>query len=355
MQGVISGRLFIVHSMGLQPASWHPYLWGKPHFEQMQKRVGIVCGGYSGEAEVSKKSAAMVMEHIDRERYLPVLITIDPMSWQAHTAIGPAEIDRNDFSYDEAGVNYRPDTCLIMIHGTPGEDGKLQGYFDMIGMHYSTGSVLNTSLTFNKLFTTRVLRYLGFDAARGVVLHHPDDLDASAVAAELGFPLFVKPNEGGSSLGVSKVKATEELQAAVDLAFSKGSAVLIEEFLSGREVTCGVLCSGKVYEPLAVTEISTKKEFFDYAAKYTYDQTEEITPADLPAADYKKCQELSANIARAFECRGVVRIDYKYSDGRFRPIEINTVPGMTQHSIVPQQAAAVGIDKKTLISRIIEA
>jgi len=321
----------------------------------MKKLVAIICGGYSGEAEVSIKSAAMVMKNIDRERYRPVIITIEPLRWYAHTEAGEAEVDRNDFSFDISGVNYRPDLCLVMVHGTPGEDGKLQGYFDMIGMPYTTGSVMNTSLTFNKLFTARMLRHLGFDAARGIVLHHISELDTDAIGAELKYPLFVKPNEGGSSLGVSKVKKPEELRAAAELAFSKGSAVLIEEFLSGREVTCGVICGPGTSEALAVTEISTKKEFFDFAAKYAYDQTEEITPAPIPEEDYALCREISARIATAFECRGVVRIDFKYEPGRFRPIEINTVPGMTEYSIVPQQAAAVGIDKKELITRMIES
>ncbi len=320
----------------------------------MGKRVAVICGGYSGESEVSLKSAAMVMEHIDRERYTPVLVSIEPMRWYAHTAEGHADIDRNDFSYDEGGHNYKPDKCLIMIHGTPGEDGKLQGYFDMIGMAYTTGSVLNTSLTFNKVYTTRLLRHLGFDAAKGVVIHKLAEANAQSLLDELGLPMFVKPNEGGSSLGVSKVKTLEEIPAALELAFSKGNDVIVEEFMGGREVTCGVLCTGGSYEALAITEISTKKEFFDFAAKYNYDQTEEITPADLPKEDYLKCQEISVRIARAFDCKGVVRIDYKYEPGRFRPIEINTVPGMTAFSIVPQQAAVVGIDKKELITRIIE-
>lgn len=321
----------------------------------MKKLVAVICGGYSGEAEVAAKSAEMVMKNIDRERYRPVLVTLEPLRWYAHTEEGEAEIDKNDFSFETRGVNYRPDLCLIMVHGTPGEDGKLQGYFDMIGMPYTTGSVMNTSLTFNKLFTSRMLRHLGFDAARGMVFRHPSEVDMETVGKELKYPLFVKPNEGGSSLGVSKVKSPDELPAAAALAFSKGSSILIEEFLEGREVTCGVICGAEEFEALAVTEISTKKEFFDFAAKYAYDQTEEITPARIPEEDYALCREISKNIAAAFECRGVVRIDFKYTPGRFRPIEINTVPGMTEYSIVPQQAAASGIDKRELISRMIES
>ncbi len=320
----------------------------------MQKLVGVVCGGYSGEAAVSANSAQMIMENIDREKYEPVLITIDQTRWAIETESGQSEIDRNDFSFVMDAHKRRPDLCFIIIHGTPGEDGKLQGYFDMIGMPYTTGGVLNTSLTFNKMFTTSMLKRMGFHAAGGVLLNHPDELDAERVARELKFPLFVKPNEGGSSLGVSKVKKIEELKAAVDLAYSKKSSVLIEEYLSGREVTCGVLCEKGKYKALAITEIKTKKEFFDYAAKYQYDQTEEITPADIPADLYAKCQSISEQVAAAFHCQGVVRIDYKLDEGVFYIIEINTVPGMTEFSLVPQQAAAVGIGKKELITRIIE-
>jgi len=320
----------------------------------MQKLVGVVCGGYSGEAEVSLKSAQMILDHIDKELYEPVRIVIEPGKWLVHTPSGAAEVDKNDFSFSYEGRIRRPDLCFIIVHGTPGEDGKLQGYFDMIDMPYTTGGVMNAAITFNKIFTTRLLRQMGFNAAGGVLLRDPSELDAKKVAKELKFPLFVKPNEGGSSLGVSKVKTMEEIPAAVDLAFSKGSAILIEEFLSGREVTCGVICENGKYTALAITEIKTNKEFFDYAAKYTYDQTEEITPADLPKKHYQKCQEISEKVAAAFHCRGVVRIDFKFDGKEFYIIEINTVPGMTEQSIVPQQAAAMGIGKKELITRIIE-
>ncbi len=318
------------------------------------KRIAVVYGGYSGEAEISRLSAAMVLKHMDRARYEPIPVSIDAEAWLAHLNGQSLEIDRHDFSYELGGLRHRPDRCLIMIHGSPGEDGTLQGYFDMIGMPYTTGSVLNTALTFNKLYTTRIMRQMGFDAARGIKLNPGSMVDLDGIGEELGYPLFVKPNEGGSSLGVSKVKAPDELQAALDLAFSKGGSALVEEYLSGRELTCGVVCTGGHYQALAITEISTRKEFFDYAAKYDYDQTEEITPAQLDKNDYLRCQNLSVEIARAFDCRGIVRIDYKYDAGNFRPIEINTVPGMTEKSIVPQQAEACGIGKSELITALIE-
>lgn len=319
------------------------------------KKVGIICGGYSGEAAVSMKSAEMIYANIDRHRFDPVLIVIERQSWYAITDAGHLPIDKNDFSYRANGKKIIPDLCFIIVHGTPGEDGKLQGYFDMLAMPYTTGGVLNTSLTFNKIFTTRILNKMGYHAASGILLEAPSDLDLNKVESELKLPLFVKPNEGGSSLGVSKVKKIGELEAAVELAFARGSSVLIEEFIPGREVTCGVISTPEGPKALHITEISTKKEFFDYAAKYEYDQTEEITPAELPKHIYTECQRLSEEIYKLFQCKGLARVDYMLRNEVLYVIEINTVPGMTDKSLVPQQAEAMGIDKTTLISLIIDA
>lgn len=321
----------------------------------MKKKVGVVCGGFSGEAIVSMKSAEMIMNHIDKERFDPTLIVISHESWHAVTPFGKCIIDKNDFSYIADNEKITPDLCFIIIHGTPGEDGKLQGYFDMIGMPYTSGGVMNTSITFNKIFTTRILNRMGFNAASGILIESIDELDEEAVERELKMPLFVKPNEGGSSLGVSKVKTISELKPAVELALTKESQALIEEFLPGREVTCGVISTENGPMALDITEISTKKEFFDYSAKYEYDQTVEITPAQIPPHLYEKCQRLSERIFKAFNCKGISRIDYKLDGEEFYVIEINTVPGMTDKSLVPQQAEAMGIDKTTLISMIIDA
>ena len=304
---------------------------------------------------VSLKSADMIMNYIDKERFDPTLIVISPESWHAVTPLGKCIIDKNDFSYTADNKKIIPDLCFIIVHGTPGEDGKLQGYFDMIGMPYTSGGVMNTSITFNKIFTTRVLNRMGFNAASGILIESIDELDEEAVERELRMPLFVKPNEGGSSLGVSKVKTISELRPAVELALTKESHALIEEFLPGREVTCGVISTVKGPMALHITEISTKKEFFDYAAKYEYDQTEEITPAQIPPHLYEKCQRLSERIFKAFNCKGISRIDYKLDGEEFYVIEINTVPGMTDKSLVPQQAEAMGIGKTELISMIIDA
>lgn len=321
----------------------------------MKKKVGIICGGYSGEVVISMKSAAMIENNIDRERFDPRLIIISKDGWKARTAAGEVEIDKNDFSFEEDGVRFKPDLCFIIVHGTPGEDGKLQGYFDLIDMPYTSGDVLNTSVTFHKKFTTTLLDMKGFHVAKGMLLENPSELDAEKVESELTFPVFVKPNRGGSSLGISKVNEKSGLVAAVELAYSKNAAILIEEYLEGREFTCGTIQTPEGTIPLAVTEITTEKEFFDFAAKYDYDQTQEITPADLPADMYAKCQQTTLQIFDAFDCKGWIRVDYILRGNEFYAIEINTVPGMTEKSLVPQQAAEVGIDKTKLISMIIDA
>ena len=320
----------------------------------MKKKVGVVCGGYSGEAAVSMKSAEMILKNIDRDKFDPIQMVLEPGNWYASIDGNREKIDANDFSFIHENERHRPDLCLIIVHGTPGEDGKLQGYFEMIGMPYTTGGVLNSSLTFNKQFTNDLLRQRGFNTAKNILLHHPDECDADRIVNDLALPVFVKPNRGGSSLGISKVKEKSELREAVEKAYAQKSDVLIEEYLDGREFTCGVICRQNQFQALAVTEIATEREFFDYQAKYTHDQTREITPAELPPELYDECRSMSVKIARSLNCRGVVRIDYKLVKDAFFVIEVNTVPGMTEHSIVPQQAAPLGISKTEIINEMIQ-
>jgi D-alanine-D-alanine ligase len=321
----------------------------------MKKRIGMVCGGYSGEAVVSMKSAQMLLNNIDREKYEPYQMVIEKGNWHALIDGMRLPISTKDFSFELAGDRIRPEVCLVIVHGTPGEDGLLQGYFDMIDMPYTTGSVLNLALTFNKRFTNDVLRERGFNTARGLLLSSPADFDEKEIVDKLKLPVFVKPNQGGSSLGISKVSKAEDLKAAVEKAYRENSDILIEEFLNGREFTCGVICGKEKYQALAVTEIATEREFFDYEAKYNLAQTKEITPAQLPEDLYETCRSTSEKIAKSFQCKGVVRIDYKLVGEVFHVIEINTVPGMTETSLVPQQAAAIGIGKKELIDLMIES
>ena len=318
--------------------------------------VAVVCGGYSGESEVSMKSAAMVMRHIDRDKYTPYKVVIERDRWYLEKENGELyPIDKNDFSCAQEDGWIQFDLAFIIIHGTPGEDGKLQGYFDMMQIPHTTGSVLNMSLTFNKSATTRFLRTMGYPVANSVILHKAGSLSADEILNQLSLPLFVKPNEGGSSLGISKVKLASELEEALVKAHEASPQVIVEEFIPGREFTCGVFRKDNRIQALHITEIDSEKEFFDYAAKYSYDQTREITPARLPADLYKECQEQSERIYRDLDCEGVVRIDYILNERTFYIIEVNTVPGMTEHSIVPQQAEAMEISKFELVNYIVES
>jgi len=321
----------------------------------MKRQIGIVCGGYSGEALVSMKSAQMILDNIDRVKYDPYQIVIEKDEWYCLVDGSRHPIDKNDFSFQNEDGKIRPELCLIILHGTPGEDGKLQGYFDMIGMPHTTGSLLNLALTFNKRVSNDVLTSRGFKTTHGILLNEYDELNTAEVEKKMRLPLFVKPNEGGSSIGMSKVNQIQELEQAVRKAFTKGSTVLIEEFLTGREFTCGVLCSGGNFHAMEVTEIITKRDFFDYEAKYTLDQTEEITPAQLPSELYEKCKSLTVKIARSLDCMGVVRMDYIMVGDEFYLIEVNTVPGMSEASLIPKQAEAMGISKTELIDLIIES
>jgi D-alanine-D-alanine ligase len=317
------------------------------------KTVAVVCGGYSGEAVVSKRSAQMVMDHIDRSRFEPIKVQIDRTMWKAEYEGAWYPMDRNDFTFLVKGTKHRFDGVFMIIHGTPGEDGILQGYFEMLGIPVTTGGVFTQALTFNKKATTRVLASMGFHTARSLQLKALEPYSASFVLQHVGLPCFVKPNCGGSSLGTSRVNQTEELHLAIDKAFAVDEQVIIEEFVAGTEVTCGVIVwQGKVMA-LPVTEIVTKKEFFDFEAKYQ-GLSEEITPARLSPEVTQLVQQLSEDIFKKLECRGMIRVDYIIRENEPFVIEVNTTPGFSEASIIPQQAAAVGISKSELISAVID-
>ncbi len=308
------------------------------------KRIAVLAGGYSGEIEVSMKSAITVFEHLKKGEFNPYLVIITKDRWYVEHDGQEININHTDFSFmlDDEKINF--DFAYIIIHGTPGEDGKLQGYFDMLQLPYSTGSVWNTALTFNKISTKQALDEMGYYTANYVHFLKDYEYDKESIINKLGLPLFVKPAESGSSLGISKAKSTEDLENAIHEALKYHHQVLIEEFIPGREITCGVWRNNGNIEALPITEVITQKDFFDYSAKYELDQTVEITPADIPEEDYKKCQEITIEIYRDLDCDGIVRIDYILSEKGLMVIEINTVPGMTSTSFIPQQAEEAKIN-----------
>ncbi len=316
--------------------------------------VAVFAGGYSAEAAVSLKSAAMVMNNIDRDRFDPVLITVSKEGWKAEHNGVPVIVNRADLSVQTPAGTIRPQVAFIMIHGTPGENGILQGYLDTIGMPYTTGGVLNMALTFDKGLTTQTLRAMGLPTTTGVLIRPGGNRNLDEIIAITGLPCFVKPNRGGSSIGMTKVSRAEQLEAAIATAFNEDSQVIVERFISGTEVTCGVIPWEGGIRALPATEIVSENEFFDFEAKYL-GKSQEITPARIPDATMKVVQDLAEQIYIALECRGMIRVDMIIAEGQPHVIEVNTVPGFTEASIIPQQAAAVGIGKTELIAGVIDA
>ena len=316
--------------------------------------IAVLAGGNSSEYEISIGSAAQIMGVIDRTKYMPYLISVQGTRWFHKMENGTeAEVDKNDFSLFLDGRKIRLEYALILIHGTPGEDGLMQAYFEMMGIPFSSGGFLASAITFDKSVCKRMVAPSGIAMAREILLTQGDRIDADAVVAQLGLPLFVKPNASGSSCGVSKVKSVEELIPAVETAWKEGGQVIVEEFIAGTEVSCGVMVVGGKPTLFPATEIVSKKEFFDYEAKYTPGMSEEITPARISDAEMKEVQRLSLLVYRMLRCRGVARVDFIIQSGIPYMIEINTVPGMSAGSIIPKQAAAIGMSLTELFNQII--
>ena len=320
------------------------------------KNIAIVCGGYSGEYPVSMDSAATVYKHIDRSKYTPYVVVIEKDKWYHKDEKGEKhEIDRQDFSLTLNGNKVLFDGVFNVIHGTPGEDGKLPAFFDMIGMPYTSCDVDTSSLTFNKYHCNHLLRSLGVQVARSVSFLKGDKINKEAVMDELGLPLFVKPARSGSSVGVSKIKTAADFDTAVEKAFETDSRIIIEEFLKGREISCGLYSDGKKLIVLPLTEIISKKEFFDYEAKYSGHLADEITPPEnLTIEQETDIKALSAMIYRKLGCKGVIRVDYILTENRLYLMEINAIPGLSANSIIPKQAKAMGIELTDLLSAVIE-
>ena len=317
-------------------------------------KIALLAGGDSSEREIALNSAHQISEALDREKYDVKVIDLHHRSW-AYSENGKRyEMDKNDFSLTVEGVRYEFDYALIIIHGTPGEDGKLQGYLDMMGIPYSSCSQVSSTITFDKVSTKRAVAERGINVAKEIFLHKGDTVDAEAIVAELGLPLFVKPNASGSSFGVTRVTEKEQIAKAVELAFSESEEVLIEECITGREFGCGVLITKDKELVLPITEIVSKNAFFDYEAKYTAGMSEEITPA-LISEEWAKMMAHDAVVAyKACRCRGIVRIDFIVTEeGKAYLIEVNSIPGMSSGSIVPKQARTAGISLGELYDLVI--
>ncbi|MFH2096003.1 MAG: D-alanine--D-alanine ligase [Bacteroidota bacterium] len=318
----------------------------------MKPIVGILAGGDSKEIIISIKSAQTVYNLVDKDQFEVYNIHLCGKDWDVVIEEEKYPVDRSDFSFSYNGQKIIIDYALIMIHGTPGEDGLLQAYFDLLKIPYSTCGFFESALTFNKHACKLYLKEYGVLSADAVIVRRNENYDVNAIASRIGFPCFVKPNEGGSSFGTTKAKNLKELNESVQLAFKEDNEVIIEVFIEGREVTCGVIKTRNNYYRLPPTEIVSKNDFFDYDAKYE-GKSDEITPAHLPDEMINECQDISSRIYDLLHCNGIVRVDYIIKNNRFYFLEINTVPGMSAASIIPQQAKAAGIDLTRVFTEMI--
>ena len=318
------------------------------------RTIAIVAGGDSSEYEISVKSATEVGKALS-SRYIVYIITIRGTNWYWEDQKGRYHnVDKNDFTLITDEYRIRFEGVFIAIHGTPGENGLLQGYFDMMGIPYSSCSAFCSALTFNKQATKLFLKEYKIKMAEAVLIRKGDTLDIGAIIKKPGLPCFVKPNDSGSSFGVTKVKKEEELPFAIKKAFKESNEVMIEAFMKGREVACGVIKTKNKALVLPVTEIISKNEFFDYEAKYTPGRSDEVTPADMPEKITSEIQRLSSLVYDLLGCNGIVRVDFIVVGEKPYFLEINTVPGMTAESLVPKQAEAAGISPEELYSMVVE-
>ena len=318
------------------------------------KTIAITAGGDSSEFEISIKSAGEVSKILS-SKYVVYIIVIRGTNWYWKDKKGRYHnIDKNDFSLQNDDHRIKFDGVFIAIHGTPGENGLLQGYFDMMKIPYTSCDAFCSALTFNKQACKLFLKEYGIKMADAVLIRKGDKFDLTDLNKQIGMPCFVKPNESGSSFGVTKVKQKKELQPAIETAFKESDAVLIESFIDGREVACGVIKTKAKTLVLPLIEIISKNEFFDYEAKYTQGRSDEITPADVPPAITKEIQRISKYVYEILGCKGIVRVDFIVAGEIPFFIEINTVPGMTKESLVPKEAAAAGISLEELYSMAVE-
>jgi D-alanine-D-alanine ligase len=319
------------------------------------KKIAIVCGGYSGEYEISISSAKVVKKHINQSAYEAYIIVVLKDRWYHLADDGKeTDVDKNDFSIKVGGKKVVFDAVFNAIHGVPGEDGQLLGYFDMLGIPYTSSGFTTSALTFHKDFCKKIAAVAGANVSPSIIINKGESYDENKIIKELGLPLFVKPTRNGSSVGVSKVNVAEDFGKAVEYAFSAGEQVMCEKFVKGRELACTVMqVKGKTMV-FPVTEIVSKNDFFDYEAKYTAGKSDEITPADLDEVSEIEVKATSAMLYDKFECKGFARFDYIMTPKQLVFIEVNIVPGMSEASIMPKQAACMGITLDKLFGLALE-
>lgn len=321
----------------------------------MKRTIAIVAGGDSSEHGVSMKSAEGIYSFIDKEKYNLYIVELTKKSWEALLPDGTrAAIDKNDFSFTENDKKVKPDFAYITIHGTPGENGILQGYFELLDIPYSTCDVLVSALTFSKFTLNQYLKGFGIRVAESMLVNKRHGISDEDVIEKIGLPCFIKPNASGSSFGVTKVKTKEQIQPALQKAFEESDDVMVEAFMDGIELANGCYRAGRKTVVLPITEVVSKNEFFDFNAKYNGEVTE-ITPARLSDELTGRVQKLTSALYDILGCKGLVRVDYIITEGeKINLLEINTTPGMTATSFIPQQVRAAGLSMKDVMTDIIE-
>lgn len=326
----------------------------------MKRIIAIVAGGDSSEHDVSLRSAQGIYSFMNKDKYDCYIIDLTGSDWYAVLPDGSRmQVDKNDFSFETPQGRIRPDFAYITIHGTPGENGRVQGYFDLLRLPYSTSGVLVEAMTFNKFCLNQYLKSWGVRVAEGMLLRNgqEDTVDDKDILEKVGLPCFVKPNADGSSFGVSRVNSREELRPAISKAAAEGSDILIESFLEGTEITCGCYKTKTVSHVFPITEVVTNNTFFDYEAKYN-GASQEITPARISEETARRVSSLTSAIYDILGCEGIIRIDYilsgKKGEEQINMLEVNTTPGMTTASFIPQQVRAAGLEMADVLSDIIE-
>lgn len=311
-------------------------------------------GGDSGEYDVSIASATVVKKYLDPLTFevYPILIRNGRWIFQSDLE-GDVLMDKNDFSLSINGNRIRFDCAFIAIHGTPGEDGKLQGYLDLLGIPYTSCDLTTSAITFNKYFCNDLAQQYGMDVAKTILIKKRSHWDESEILHNIGLPCFVKPNKSGSSVGVSKVYKPEELEGAFTKAFKEDNELLVQSIINGREMACGVFRDRGELKVLPVTEIIPVNDFFDYEAKYSSGKAQEITPASISTKEEEDCHSITKYLYERFNCKGVVRFDYFLSDGKWKFLEVNTVPGFSEESLVPKQVLTAGMNLSDFFASLI--
>lgn len=321
-----------------------------------KKNIALVTGGYTGEYVISVASAKVAEKCIDASKYNVYKIVIDRQKWAYETADGQEVlVDRSDFTLTINGQHIAFDAVLIILHGVPGEDGKLQGYFDMLNLPYTSCDAATSALTMNKRFTVAVAHFGGIKTAKSLHIFKSSPLSIEAILADLTLPVFVKPNSGGSSIGMSRVEKAEDLAAALERGFNEDDQLLVEQFIKGREFTVGVMRTGGEIVVFPIAEIRTQKDFFDFEAKYQ-GASEELIPAPIDENQANILRGAASKVYQILNCRGIVRIDFIWNDADNQPymLEVNTVPGQSEVSIVPQMVREYGWTMTEFYSRQLE-